>query len=86
MPGPVFVAALMLYAMLPALVQAEIWHSTATGGIKDVAVAPSDLIWLTGKNGTVWVSDNVYGSSFTQIEGVNLSRISVGPDWYCMGN
>lgn len=74
------VGMLMLYAMLPVLVQAEIWHSTATGGMKDVAVAPSGLIWLTGKNGTVWVSDNVYGSSFTQIEAIDLSRISVGPD------
>jgi len=73
------IGLLMICGMFPSLVQAEIWHRTATSGMKDVAIAPNGLIWLTGKDGTVWTSDNVYGSSFTQIEASGFSRISVGP-------
>ncbi|MGZ0018111.1 WD40/YVTN/BNR-like repeat-containing protein [Nitrosomonas sp. wSCUT-2] len=71
---------LVLCGFLPSLTQAEIWHSTRTSEMKDVAVAPNGLIWLTGKNGAVWVSDNIYGSSFTQIKASGFSRLSVGPD------
>ena len=73
------IGLLMICGMFPSLVQAEIWRRTATSGMKDVAIAPNGLIWLTGKDGTVWTSDNVYGSSFTQIEASGFSRISVGP-------
>ena len=71
---------LMICGMFPLLVQAEIWRSTATSGMRDVAVASNGIIWLTGKNGSVWKADNVYGSSFTQIEASGFSRISAGPD------
>jgi photosystem II stability/assembly factor-like uncharacterized protein len=74
------IGLLMICGMFPSLVQAEIWHSTATSGMRGVAVAPNGKIWLTGKNGSVWTADNVYGSSFTQIEASGFSRISVGPD------
>lgn len=71
---------LVLCGFFPSLTQAEIWHSTRTGEMNDVAIAPNGLIWLTGKNGAVWVSDNIYGSSFTQIKASGFNRLSVGPD------
>ncbi len=71
---------LVLCGFLPSFTQAEIWRSTRTSEMNDVAVAPNGLIWLTGKNGAVWVSDNIYGSSFTQIKASGFSRLSVGPD------
>jgi len=74
------IGLLMVCGMFPSLAQAEIWHSTPTGGMRDVAIAPNGLIWLTGRDGTVWASDNIYGSSFTQIGASGFSRISVGPN------
>ncbi len=74
------IGLLMVCGMFPSLAQAEIWHSTPTSGMRDVAIAPNGLVWLTGKDGTVWVSDNIYGSSFRQIGAGGFSRISVGPD------
>jgi len=74
------IGLLMVCGMFPSLAQAEIWHSTPTGGMRDVAIAPNGLVWLTGKDGTVWVADNVFGSSFTQIEASGFSRISVGTE------
>lgn len=71
---------LLLWGMLPATVQAELWSRTEINGMNDVAMAPSGLIWLTGKNGTVWKSDNIYASSLTEIEGNGFSRIAAGPD------
>ena len=45
-----------------------------------VHVWANGLIWLTGGDGSVWASDNIYGSSFTKIIGVSgFSRVSVGP-------
>ena len=76
----VLIGLLMVCGMLPSLVLAEIWHSTPTSGMRDVAIAPNGLIWLTGEDGAVWVSDNIYGSSFRQIGAGGFSRISVGPD------
>lgn len=76
----VLIGLLMVCGMFPSLAQAEIWHSTPTSGMRDVAIAPSGLIWLTGEDGAVWVSDNIYGSSFRQIGAGGFSRISVGPD------
>lgn len=73
------IGLLMVCGMFPSLSQAEIWHKTPTSGMRDVAIAPNGFIWLTGKDGTVWVSDNVFGSSFTQIEASGFSRISAGP-------
>ena len=74
------IAFLLLCGMFPSLIQAEIWSRTTTSGMKDVAVAPDGIIWLTDKNGAVWKSDNIYASSLTQIEASGFSRISVGPD------
>ncbi|SFL83695.1 tectonin domain-containing protein [Nitrosomonas communis] len=71
---------LLLCGMYSSLAQAEIWSRTAISGMKDVAVAPDGIIWLTDKNGAVWKSDNIYASSLTQIETSGFSRISVGPD------
>lgn len=69
---------LVLCAMFSSEAHAEIWHSTSVSAMRDVAVAPDGIIWLTGKDGTVWVSDNIYGSSFTQIASHDFSRIAVG--------
>ncbi|MBL0011856.1 MAG: hypothetical protein IPP22_14570 [Nitrosomonas sp.] len=74
------IGLLMICGMFPSLARAEIWHSTPTSGMRDVAIAPNGLIWLTGGDGTVWASDNIYGSSFTQIGASGFSRVSVGPD------
>jgi len=74
------IGLLMICGMFPSLVRAEIWHSAPTSGMRDVAIAPNGLIWLTGRDGTVWASDNIYGSSFTQIGASGFSRVSVGPD------
>lgn len=71
---------LLLWGMLPAISQAELWSSTAISGMQDVAMAPNGIIWLTGKNGTVWKSDNIYASSLAAIEGSDFSRLAVGPD------
>ena len=74
------IGLLMVCGMFSSLAQAEIWHSTPTSGMRDIAIAPNGLIWLTGEDGAVWVSDNIYGSSFRQIGASGFSRISVGPD------
>jgi photosystem II stability/assembly factor-like uncharacterized protein len=74
------IGLLVICGMFSSLAQAEIWHSTTTSEMKDVAIAPNGLIWLTSKDGAVWVSDNIYGSSFTQIGASGFSRISVGPN------
>lgn len=71
---------LLLSGMLPAIIQAELWSSTTISGMRDVAMAPNGIIWLTGRNGTVWKSDNIYASSLTAVEGSGFSRIAVGPD------
>lgn len=71
---------LLLWGMLPVAVQAELWSRTAISGMQDVAMAPNGLIWLTGKNGAVWKSDNIYASSLTVVEGSSgFSRIAAGP-------
>ena len=71
---------LLLWGMSPSSIQAELWSRTAITGMRDVAMAPGGRIWLTGKNGNVWVSDNIYASSLTQIEGSGFNRIAVAPD------
>jgi hypothetical protein len=71
---------LAISGVFPASVQAEIWNRAAASGMNDVAVAPDGLIWLTGKHGAVWLSDNMYGSSFAQIRAEGCNRIAVGPD------
>ena len=76
----VLLGLLALCGFFPLLTQAEIWHSTRTSEINDVAIAPNGFIWLTGKTGVIWVSDNIYGSSFTQIKARDFNRLSVGPD------
>ena len=53
--------------MFPSLAQAEIWHSTPTSGMRDVAIAPNGFIWLTGKDGTIWSSPDG-GVTFSQDE------------------
>lgn len=73
------ISFLLLCGMFPSLVQAEIWSRTAKSGMKDVAVAPDGIIWLTDKKGAIWKSDNIYASSLTQIEASGFSRISIGP-------
>lgn len=72
--------ALVFCVMFSSWSHAEIWHSTPVSAMRDVAVAPNGIIWLTGKDGAVWVSDNIYGSSFTQIPGHDFIRIAVGLD------
>lgn len=71
---------LLLWGILPAITQAELWSGTAISGMRDVAMAPNGRIWLTGKNGTVWKSDNIYASSLTAIEGSGFNRLAVDPD------
>lgn len=46
--------------------------------MEDVAIAPDSKVWLVGKNGTIWFS-NDQGQSFMQVEGRGFSRISAGP-------
>ncbi|MBP9871378.1 MAG: hypothetical protein KBC53_07740 [Nitrosomonas sp.] len=79
---------LAISGVFPASVQAEIWNRAAASGMNDVAVAPDGLIWLTGKHGAVWLSDNMYGSSFAQIRAEGCNRIAVGPDStvWCVGS
>lgn len=42
----------------------------------DVAVAPNGVIWLAGKNGTLWTSPN--GDTFTQSEASGFESIAAG--------
>lgn len=68
----------MICGMFPSLVQAEIWHHTATSGVKDVAIAPNGLIWLTGKYGTIWSSPDD-GFTFSQDEQASgIENIAAG--------
>lgn len=71
---------LLLCGLFSAMSQAEIWHSTKTNGMNDAALAPNGIIWLTGRNGAIWMSDNIYGSSFTLIKPGGFGRITVAPD------
>lgn len=70
----------ILYGLYHSMAQAEIWHSTKTDGMNDVAIAPNGIIWLTDRNGAIWMSDNIYGSSFTLIKPGGFGRIAVAPD------
>jgi hypothetical protein len=58
--------------------QAANWTKTPASGMGDVAVGPDGKVWLAGKNGTIWFTNN--GKDFTQVEASGFDSVAVGPD------
>lgn len=63
------------------------WIKTPASGMGDVTVGYGGRVWLAGRNGTIWYTDN--GVDFTQVTASGFARVAAGPDgalWAVGGN
>ncbi|MFZ4410159.1 MAG: hypothetical protein ACOYOH_22635 [Paracraurococcus sp.] len=71
-------AALALGAPVPARAAGQ-WTKTPASDISDVSMVPAGhRAWLTGRNGTVWWTED--GTTFTQVPGDGMKRIAAERD------
>jgi hypothetical protein len=55
------------------------WAKTAASGMMDVALSSDGTVWLAGRNGSIWFS-NDQAKTFHETDASGFSRVSVGPD------
>lgn len=52
------------------------WRKTPASGVNDAAIGPDGRVWMAGRNGTVWFTDN--GEDFNRVPAEGFERIAAG--------